>query len=91
MGDELMVQYLWQVFWLFCFTDLAREGAEMEGFLKDPVTCQADVAGALERPGLRPWLQEDHLGTVDRVGLHNERELMSSASHSNLCNIIRVQ
>ena len=51
--------------------DLAREGAEVEGLLQDPVTCEADVAGALERPGLRPRLQEDHLGTVDRVGLHS--------------------
>jgi hypothetical protein len=44
----------------------------MEGFLEDPVACQADVAGALEGPGLRPRLQEDHLGTVDRIGLHNQ-------------------
>jgi len=51
--------------------DLAREGAEVEGLLEDPVTCEADVAGALERPGLRPRLQEDHLGTVDRVALHS--------------------
>ena len=50
--------------------DLAREGAEVEWLLEDPVTCEADVAGALERPGLRPRLQEDHLGTVDGVGLH---------------------
>ena len=67
-----MMQQLWQVIWLFYFTDLAREGAEMEGFLEDPVACQADVAGALEGPGLRPRLQEDDLGTVDRVGLHNQ-------------------
>jgi hypothetical protein len=49
---------------------LAGEAAEVEGLLEDPVTGQADVARALEGPGLRPRLEEDHLGTVDRVGLH---------------------
>jgi hypothetical protein len=48
---------------------LAREAAETEGFSEHPVARQADVAGALERPGLRPRLQEDHLGAVDGVGL----------------------
>lgn len=48
----------------------AREAAEVEGLLEDPVTGQADVAGALEGPGLRPRLQKDHLRTVDRVRLH---------------------
>ena len=42
----------------------------MERLLEDAVTGQADVARALEGPGLRPRLEEDHLGTVDRVGLH---------------------
>jgi hypothetical protein len=51
----------------------------VEGLLEDPVAREADVAGALERPGLRPRLQEDHLGTVDCVGLrghtsHTQRE-----------------
>jgi hypothetical protein len=49
---------------------LAREAAETEWFLEHPVTRQADVAGALERPGLRTRLQEDHIGAVDGVGLH---------------------
>lgn len=48
---------------------LAGEAAEVEGLLQDSVTREADVAGALERPGLRPRLQENHLGAVDRVGL----------------------
>jgi len=49
---------------------LAGEAAEVEGLLEDPVAGEADVAGALEGPGLRPRLQEDDLGAVDRVGLH---------------------
>ena len=49
---------------------LAGEAAEVEGLLEDPVAGEADVAGALEGPGLRPRLQEDHLGAVDRVRLH---------------------
>jgi hypothetical protein len=49
---------------------LAREAAEVEWLLEDPVTGQADVAGALEGPGLRPRLEKDHLCAVDRVGLH---------------------
>lgn len=48
---------------------LASEAAEAEGFLEHPVTFEAHVAGALERPGLRPRLQEDHLGAVDSVRL----------------------
>ena len=48
---------------------LAREGAEVEGFLEDSVAGQADVAGAFGRPGLWPWLQEHHFGTVDGVRL----------------------
>ena len=48
---------------------LAGEGAEVEGLLEDPVTGQANVSRALERPGLRPWLQKHHFGTVDGVRL----------------------
>lgn len=55
---------------------LAGEGAEVEGLLKDSVTGQANVSRALERPGLRPWLQEYHFGTVYSIGLHTKKKIL---------------
>jgi len=46
-----------------------QERQEWKGSLEDRLTCKGDVAGALEWPRLRPRLQQDHLGTVDRVEL----------------------
>ena len=40
-----------------------------KGSLEDRLTCKVVIAGALEWPRLRRQLQQDHLGTVDRVEL----------------------
>ena len=42
---------------------------KLKGSLEDHLTCKGDIAGALEWPRLRPRLQQDQLGTVDRVEL----------------------
>jgi hypothetical protein len=55
----------------------------VEGLLEDPVTREADVAGALEWPGLRPRLQEYHLGAVDCVGLSHTRIQLIMHRHHN--------
>lgn len=48
----------------------------MEWLLEDSVTRQAKVAGALEKPRLRPWLKENHFGAVDSVGLQSQMKAM---------------
>ena len=46
-----------------------QERQKWKGSLEDRLTCKVDVAGALEWARLRPRLQQEHLGTIDRVEL----------------------
>ena len=48
---------------------LQERRQKWKGSLEDRLTCKGDIAGALEWPRLRPRLQQDQLGTVDRVEL----------------------
>jgi len=54
---------------------LAGEGAEVEGLLEEPVTGEADVARALERPRVGgPLLQKHNFRTVYSIRLQQQQK-----------------